>query len=148
MSHNHVCTRFHIIFSTAHRRRMIDKDIELELWKYIGGIARNCGMTAHQVGAIEDHIHILLPPTMTLAKAVGVIKANSSRWMKERGCREFGWQAGYAAATVSLSIHDKVATYIRGQREHHKRQSSQAEFEAFLRKRLLDPMPSLRDSET
>jgi putative transposase len=148
MSHTYVCLRFHVIFSTAQRRPFIDPKLESELWKYIGGVARNYGMKAHEVGGVEDHVHILLaiPPTISLAKGVQVIKANSSRWMKEKGRREFAWQQGYAAATVSLSIHEKVVAYIRNQREHHARQSSRAEFDAFLRRHLLNPMPSLRDS--
>jgi putative transposase len=150
MTHTYICYRVHVIFSTAERRRLINPRIESELWKYIGGVARNYDMKAHAVGGVEDHIHILLamPPTMSLAKAVQVIKANSSRWMKAKGCSEFAWQQGYAAASVSFSNQEKVAKYILRQREHHARQSSEAEWEEFLRKNILKPMPSLRDSDS
>jgi REP element-mobilizing transposase RayT len=53
---------------------------------------------------MNDHIHLLfqLPPVLALAKAVGTIKANSSRWAGELG-KDFAWQQGYGAFSVSAS---------------------------------------------
>ena len=44
----------------------------------------------------------------------------------------FGWQDGYAAFTVSKSLVPEVETYIRTQREHHRRSSFEDEYRAFL----------------
>jgi REP-associated tyrosine transposase len=56
------------------------------------------------VGGMANHAHVLLrlTPVITLAKAVSVIKANSSRWMGEHGAA-FAWQEGYGAFSVSAS---------------------------------------------
>ena len=51
----------------------------------MAGIANNHGMHAVAIGGIEDHVHVRLNlgPTLAIAKAVQVLKANSSRWMNE-----------------------------------------------------------------
>jgi putative transposase len=44
------------------------------------------------------------------------------------------WQDGYGAFTVSDNRRDAVRLYIRNQAEHHRSQTFQAEYLAFLRK--------------
>lgn len=51
---------------------------------------------------------------MALAKAVNLIKANSSRWIREHK-RKFAWQDGYGAFRVSESNTQAVVDYIRDQ---------------------------------
>jgi hypothetical protein len=46
--------------------------------------------------------------------------------------RDFAWQRGYGAFTVSASQVETVRNYIARQREHHQKQSFQDEFIAFL----------------
>jgi hypothetical protein len=64
------------------------------------------------------------------------IKGNSSKWVNEetRTASPFAWQRGYGAFTVSESGVEKVAVYIRGQKEHHRRMSFKEEFLELLRK--------------
>jgi putative transposase len=80
---------------------MIDSSIEATLYSYIGGICQNVHCHPIRVGGDLDHIHIAcsLSKDITLMKLLGVIKANSSRWMKTNGnaYRDFRWQSGYAA---------------------------------------------------
>jgi REP element-mobilizing transposase RayT len=77
-----------------------------------------------------------LPATESIAELLRVVKANSSRWVHEGfpAYERFGWQAGYAAFTVSSSRVDGVRTYIAAQQEHHRRVSFEEEFLAFLQK--------------
>ncbi len=70
---------------------------------------------------------------MPVAKAVQVLKANSSRWLREHGL-DFAWQEGYGAFSVSSSNKDAVKNYIEHQAEHHRKRSYESEFEAMLRK--------------
>ena len=88
-----------------------------------------------KIGGMADHVHILfaLPADVTLAHAVQVFKANSSRWMRER-VPTFAWQEGYAAFSVSASGVGAVKKYIENQPEHHKRRSFEEEFLALLKK--------------
>jgi len=102
----------------------------------MAGIATNHGMHALAIGGIEDHVHALisLPATMSIAKAVQVLKANSSRWINEHRQPRFAWQEGYFACSVSRSQIPRVSKYIANQREHHKKRSFAAEITFLLKK--------------
>ena len=137
MSHSYICCLIHVVFSTAERRPLLHEHVQQRLHAYIGGIARENGMAALAVGGVADHVHALLSlsRTITAAKAVQLLKAGSSKWLKEscEGLRGFAWQEGYAAFSVSLSQRNKVADYILHQPEHHKRMSFAEEFSRLLR---------------
>jgi putative transposase len=77
---------------------------------------------------------------MTLIELLRVIKANSSRWMKTNGdaFRNFSWQDGYAAFSVSPSEIDAVVRYVEMQREHHQQTSFQDELRLFLKQHKMD----------
>jgi putative transposase len=70
---------------------------------------------------------------MNLAKAMQVLKANSSRWLGEYGF-DFAWQDGYGAFSVSGSNVKAVRHYIEHQPEHHAKHSFEDEFVSLLRK--------------
>src|SRR5947209_357288 len=93
MAHTYTQNLIHLVFSTKGRLPLIPNDKQPELWKYIVGIGANHKIHMISVGGMRDHIHVFfdLPKTMTLAKAAQTIKANSSRWMRERD-RRFTWQ--------------------------------------------------------
>ena len=71
---------------------------------------------------------------MTLSKIVQTMKAYSSKWMNEGVMKagRFEWQEGYAAFSVSQSNVEKVAEYIRGQAEHHKKHAFEDELKSLL----------------
>jgi hypothetical protein len=70
---------------------------------------------------------------MPLAKAILLLKSNSSKWMNEKGKR-FAWQAGYGAFSVSASNLSAVIRYIQNQEAHHRKISFEQEYLALLRK--------------
>ena len=99
------------------------------------GVGKNKGVPVLAIGGMEDHVHVLmaLPATIPLAKAVQVIKANSSRFMREH-VREFEWQKGYGAFSVGASAMDATVEYIRNQKRHHQKRDFRAEYLAFLKR--------------
>ena len=133
MSHTHAWVLVHCVFSTKQRANLIPDPIEL--CRYLTGVARAKNITLVAAGGTDNHVHLLiaLPPTMMLAKAVQELKANSSRWLHERGMR-FAWQEGYGAFSVSQSQKQIVADYIANQPEHHKKWSFEQEFMTLLKK--------------
>ena len=143
MSHSYVSNRLHVVFSTKERRKLIPEKVQAELWPYIVGIGRNHRFPISVVGGMDDHVHILLelPGTITISKAVQLIKANSSKWLNETSAKGFAWQEGYAAFSVSASNVDAVIHYIDNQREHHRKQTFEEEFIALLRKHGLEYDP-------
>jgi REP element-mobilizing transposase RayT len=134
MSHSYVQNHLHVVFSTKERRNLIDQQMQPKLWSYLGGIARNHDFLLANGGS-EDHVHLLiqLPPMLSLAKAVSLLRANSSMWMNEHGVR-FGWQEGYGAFSVSASNLNAVEPYIANQAKHHRKMSFEDEFVALLKK--------------
>jgi REP element-mobilizing transposase RayT len=88
-----------------------------------------------RAGGITDHVHILvvLPTETSLAKAVQVFKANSSRWIREQG-HAFQWQEGYGAFSVGASNRDAVVRYIARQAEHHAKRTYDEEIAIMLQK--------------
>lgn len=123
------------MFSTKDRRKLLSREFQSRLWAYIAGICLNQGMIVHAVGGTDDHIHILvqIPPTLSLAKAVGTIKSNSSRWAHEQH-EKVAWQQGYAAFSVGASNIPAVVRYIQTQETHHRKMNFEAEFLALLKK--------------
>ena len=126
---------FHIVFSTKGREKLITKPVQPKLWAFTAGICTNVGMLALAIGGIDDHIHSLveLPPDMSIAKAVNLLKSNSSRWMKKTR-RHFSWQVGYAAFAVSVSNLNRVKKYVRNQEVHHRKMTFEKEYLMLLDK--------------
>jgi REP element-mobilizing transposase RayT len=92
------------VFSTAFRKKSISPEIQPKLWAYCAGVCRNHDMFVGKIGGTEDHIDLLVevPPVLAISKALSLIKSNSSSWVKERR-RDFAWQKGYGAFSVSAS---------------------------------------------
>ena len=65
---------------------------------------------------------------------IGKVKQESSKFVKTLGADHGGfyWQNGYGAFSVGPTRVMEVESYIDGQVEHHRRQSFQEEFRAFL----------------
>lgn len=113
MAHSYSRNHIHLVFSTKERRNTISKELQPRLWAYIAGICKDYEMIAVTIGGTENHVHILfhLSPKLALAKAVQLLKGNSSKWIGEHGI-EFAWQEGYGAFSVSASNLDAVTRYI------------------------------------
>jgi REP element-mobilizing transposase RayT len=138
MANTYTCLHYHLVFSTKNRHPWIRADIEHRIWEYLGGIARQNGMKALQIGGIEDHVHIVLgaPPTLAVSKALQLLKGTSSKWIHENfpALAAFEWQDGYGAFSVGKSQLPDVIEYVANQREHHRGRSFQEEFRVLLEK--------------
>jgi REP element-mobilizing transposase RayT len=99
-------------------------------------------MTALQIGGTEDHIHALVTAPSTIApfQIAQYLKGDSSKWIHQEfeHMRDFGWQDGYGAFTVSKSQIPDVVSYIRNQREHHRKKTFQEEYLAFLHENAVE----------
>lgn len=145
VSHTYTNLNFHLVFATKHRQRRIAPEMESRLWEYLAGIAKQHGLHPHQIGGVADHVHVALscPPTITVSKIAQLIKGNSSKWIHEtfEHLRDFAWQEGYGAFSVSRSSLPRVIAYIANQRAHHATQSFDEEFRLLLEKHglVFDP---------
>jgi REP element-mobilizing transposase RayT len=128
----------HIVFSTKHRRPLLDTTVEPELFAYLAKVCDTLCCSSHAIGAADDHLHLAcsLSRGVTVSKLIQEIKQDSSKWIKSKGVRftDFAWQNGYGAFSVGQSQLDDLRGYIRNQREHHRRVSFQEEYREILKR--------------
>ena len=135
MAHTYPNVLIHCVFSTKLRRNWIPDNLREKLSMYFVGIGKNHGISVLCAGGTANHAYLLivLPASVPLAKAMQVLKANSSRWLGEHGF-DFAWQEGYGAFSVRASNVEAVRHYIEHQPEHHATHSIEDEFVSLLRK--------------
>ena len=142
MANTYTALFYHIVFSTKNRAGYIKPEIEQRVWAYLGGVARKHGLTALQVGGVEDHVHALImaAPAHAPSELAKWLKGDSSRWLHEEfpALRGFAWQDGYGAFTVSKSNVPAVVSYIQNQRAHHRTQTFQTEYLELLRRHAVE----------
>ncbi len=138
MSHTFSNLLVHVIFSTKDRLPLINEEIKSDLLAYMGGILRELDLFPMILNGTADHVHLLVrvPADLAPAECMRTLKTNSSRWVHEKWPerRQFGWQTGYAAFSVSESARPEVIRYIQNQEEHHRKISFQEELVAYLKK--------------
>ena len=139
---SYVSSYSHCVFSTKDRRPCLTTQLRDRLWPFLGGIAREHQMKALSIGGVEDHVHLLLslPATMSIAKAMQLIKGGSSKWVHDSfpDQRLFAWQTKYGAFSVSVSQLDRIIKYIENQQRHHRRMTFQEEFIALLKRHKIE----------
>lgn len=137
MSDSYTNLLYHIVFSTKDRQTLITDVYQSRLYDYIGGTIRTSGGISLGINGTEDHVHVLakLRPDKALSDVLRELKANASGWMHDvfPELKDFMWQRGYGAFTVSASNVTKVQDYIARQKEHHQKQSFRDEFIEFLK---------------
>jgi putative transposase len=128
----------HFTWSTAGREPWIETEMREDLYSYIGGIMKNKKAKLISAGGMFDHIHLYasMPSTISVADFVNAVKSNSSRWVHESysRLRNFAWQEGYGAFSVSKSEEGKVVRYISNQEDHHRKRTFKEELIGLLEK--------------
>jgi putative transposase len=136
MSDSYTNLLYHIVFSTKDRRPIITPEYEVRLYDYIGGTIRSFGGVSLELNGAEDHVHLLakLRPDRAVSDVLRDLKANATGWMHDvfPSLKNFCWQRGYGAFTVSQSNVEEVRKYIARQKEHHRIVSFREEFIQFL----------------
>jgi len=138
MGHTYANLLVHVIFSTKHRQPLITAEVQPRLYEYLVGIARNEFGNALCIGGVADHLHglLLIKTDESVAHAMNRWKSLSTGWLKDTFAtlKDFAWQAGYGAFTVSESVKPQVIHYIQHQAEHHQKRTFQEEFVDFLKR--------------
>jgi putative transposase len=129
----------HIAFSTKNRTPWLrDPAIRAELYGYQATVLKGVDSPALLINGVEDHIHILclLSRKFAIKDVIQEVKTATSKWIKRKGpaYRDFHWQGGYAAFSVSESKIAEVKRYIANQEVHHRRMTFQDEFRELCRR--------------
>jgi REP element-mobilizing transposase RayT len=83
---------------------------------------------------------IRVPPKLALSDVLRSVKAGSAKWMNDNVARnrEFDWQDGFAAFSVSHSLLSRVGEYVENQEEHHRRKNFREELMSLLKRHGID----------
>ena len=123
---------YHIIFTTKNREHSIEPEMEQPLYAYIASLVRANGGEIYAIGGTSNHVHLFVrfPRHVSVSRMLCIIKANSSRWIKEAfPDREgFSWQDGYGAFTVGRTEFTMIRNYVLNQKEHHRQESLEEEW--------------------
>jgi len=139
LSRSHSKVLLHVIWSTKNRMPSIDKSIRPYLYEVMNDAICKRKCVVHAIGGVEDHVHLLIEisRTMSLSDLVKEIKGTASRWLSTQGhvFRDFEWQEGYGAFSISISTMDVVKQYVLGQEDHHKKTAYSDEWDQFILKK-------------
>lgn len=127
----------HIVWSTNNREPYIDKVIKEPLYNNIRENVSKLKGNTIAIGGVEDHLHLLIemPRQKSLSDLVREIKTSSTHWIKlsNNNYRDFHWQIGFGAFSVSQSEVNGVVKYINNQEDHHKKFTFANEWNSLLR---------------
>ena len=115
----------HIVFSTKYAVPMVKESVRKPLHSYIVGVLSHIGSYTEELYANPNHLHILcsLPRIISQAQLISKIKTSSTKWLKQHGIENFGWQDGYGIFSISASHLRVVKRYILNQPRHHQKES-------------------------
>ena len=128
---------YHLVWATYERMPVIDGDVERLIRGVLHSKAKDLGIFIHEAGIVEDHIHLVvsIPPTLPIAEVVSQLKGSSSHavnHLSNRASARFQWQDGYAVLSIGERSLPTVLAYVRGQKEHHARGTTNNVFERII----------------
>lgn len=128
----------HYVFSTKNRKALINPQMEKRLYPYIGGVGRQYGYSIIACGGTQNHLHIIagIPPATSYSKAIQVLKSTSSKWLNDTFFpnRNFSWQSGYGGFGIDETNLAKVISYVKKQKQHHKKMTFKEEYLKLLKR--------------
>ena len=137
MPHSYSKIWINAIWATKLRAELIDFSIEKQVYNFIYQELVELGCPVRIINGMPDHIHalFLLNPNKSITDFIRQIKGSSSHSINGGNfiLEKFAWQTGYAAYSVSESQVEKVYNYIKNQKAHHLKQTSQEEFDEYIR---------------
>jgi REP element-mobilizing transposase RayT len=108
----------------------------------MGGIVRDERGVLLDSNGVEDHAHLYVRwrTDGSISDLMRNVKSRSSAWIHQTfpHLKDFAWQEGYAAFSVSKSQEPVVRRYIAGQKEHHIKEDFKSELLRLLKAHGVD----------
>ena len=127
----------HFVFTTLNRVPLILENFRDRIEKYITGIVNNNDCKMYSIYANPEHVHFLVSRSPRLdEESLATIIANSSEKFinDNRLCVGiFQWQQSCSAFSISKRNIPEICKYIENQKEHHKNETYDAEYEKFIK---------------
>ena len=127
---------YHLIIATKYRRKIFNEGIFTYFDIKLAEITQHYPLiNFKKINHDKDHIHLLMtiPPTMSVGKAVGIIKQNTAYQLKQKfpflkqvyWGTDAVWSEGYFVSTVGID-EKIIQKYIENQ---GKKETGQTLFE-------------------
>ncbi|WP_135079435.1 IS200/IS605 family transposase [Terasakiella sp. SH-1] len=117
--------RYHIIWITKYRRKILTPQIHQRLKTIIQGITKELYINTISLGMEDDHIHLYasIPITQPIPYVVQKLKGRTSHiirqefktYLKPYYWKPVLWATGYFVATVGEVSHDIIKNYVDNQ---------------------------------
>ena len=123
-SHTVYDIKYHFIWVTKYRYKILDKSIGERLRELIRQGCQTMGITIVKGNIGKDHIHILVscPTHLSPSKIVQYLKGRSSRLiqeefpiLKKKYWGQHLWATGYFCGTVGSVTEETIKQYIENQ---------------------------------
>jgi putative transposase len=115
----------HLTWHTKESLPLLTPQVRDAVYRFVRQrIINTPGAFVHEIGGIENHIHLAIsvPPTLLIGEFVGQLKGASSHEVNEQlGLQgsKLQWQAGYGVVSYGTRDLEWVKEYVRNQEEHH-----------------------------
>ena len=121
--------RYHIVWITKYRKRVLAGELRLRIREIIAQAADDRGVKIINGVLSSDHVHIFveIPPHVSVSDFVKIVKGRSSRKIqqefpylqKQYWGRHF-WGRGYFSTTSGNVTDEMINRYIDGHVDAHK----------------------------
>ena len=125
-SHTVYDIKYHIVWVTKYRYKVLSKQISLRLRELIRQGCQTMNITVVQGSIGKDHVHILIscPTQIAPSKIVQYLKGRSSKLiqdefpeLKKKYWGQHLWAVGYFCATVGSVTEETIKKYIENQND-------------------------------
>ena len=114
---------YHIVWSTDAREPLIDAPRQAVIQRTLSGKTHELRIFLHATGGTADHVHVVvsIPPTLAVAECVRQFKGATTHAVNHTlpAARQFRWQRGYGALSLSERHLAVACDYARNQERHH-----------------------------
>ena len=128
----------HIVWHTKGNALVLTDQIEARTHQRIKrGVLETEGCFFHDIGGTEDHVHLVvsIPSTLLISEWIGRLKGASSHYINSEIANRklLEWQTGYGVVSFGTRDLPWVINYVRNQKQHHARGTTQDRLERIER---------------
>ena len=119
--HRHM---YHIVWLPKYRKKILLDEVKEKVEKLLKECADVNGWEIQELNIQSDHVHLMiqLPPSISVSRAVQLLKGISSKTIREElpqvrkmlWGKDF-WADGYFSETVGTVSEERIRNYIKNQ---------------------------------
>ncbi|TWT78144.1 Transposase IS200 like protein [Posidoniimonas polymericola] len=104
----------HLVWHTKQSLPLLNPDVKKAAYAALESrIRATDGVYLHQVGGIENHVHVAvtIPPTLLISDWIGKLKGGSSHDVNQQSMnrdKQLQWQAGYGVVSFGKQARSPV----------------------------------------